>query len=265
MHRGGLPFSLCHGCDHTMPDVEQFEITGGARLTGEATVAGAKNSVLKVMAASLLASGTTRLTNVPDIGDVPIMGEVLRGLGAAGRRRRARTSRSPCRSRSGTRPTTSTSGGSAARSACSGRCSARVGRARVALPGGDAIGSRSLDLHIMGLERLGAVFDNAHGYLVAEAPRAARRADLAGLPERRRDREHHDGRGAGQGHDDDRQRRARARDRRPVPDAGRDGRPDRRDRHVDAGDRGRRGAAPDRPTTSSPTGSSPAPGRSRPP
>jgi UDP-N-acetylglucosamine 1-carboxyvinyltransferase len=53
---------------------------------------------------------------------------------------------------------------------------ARVGRARVALPGGDAIGSRSLDLHIMGLERLGAVFDNAHGYLVAEAP------DLRGAP-----------------------------------------------------------------------------------
>jgi UDP-N-acetylglucosamine 1-carboxyvinyltransferase len=48
---------------------------------------------------------------------------------------------------------------------------ARTGRARVALPGGDAIGSRALDLHIMGLERLGATFDNAHGYLVAQAPK----------------------------------------------------------------------------------------------
>src|SRR5439155_983422 len=48
---------------------------------------------------------------------------------------------------------------------------ARAGRARVALPGGDAIGSRALDLHIMGLERLGASFDNAHGYLIAEAPK----------------------------------------------------------------------------------------------
>jgi UDP-N-acetylglucosamine 1-carboxyvinyltransferase len=46
---------------------------------------------------------------------------------------------------------------------------ARAGRARVALPGGDAIGSRALDLHVMGLERLGATFDNAHGYLIAEA------------------------------------------------------------------------------------------------
>lgn len=152
-----------------MPDVERFEITGGARLTGEATVAGAKNSVLKVMAASLLASGTTRLTNVPDIGDVPIMGEVLRGLGAQVH---------------GDAPdveiTVPEEIGHEADydhvrrirgSVCVlGPLLGRVGRARVALPGGDAIGSRSLDLHIMGLERLGAVFDNAHGYLVAEAP-----------------------------------------------------------------------------------------------
>jgi UDP-N-acetylglucosamine 1-carboxyvinyltransferase len=152
-----------------MPDVERFEITGGARLTGEAAVAGAKNSVLKVMAASLLASGTTTLTNVPDIGDVPIMGEVLRGLGAQV---------------SGDAPhveiTVPEQIGHEADydhvrrirgSVCVlGPLLGRAGRARVALPGGDAIGSRSLDLHIMGLERLGAVFDNAHGYLVAEAP-----------------------------------------------------------------------------------------------
>lgn len=152
-----------------MPVVERFEITGGARLSGDATVAGAKNSVLKVMAASLLATGTTRLTNVPDIGDVPIMGAVLRGLGAdvdgdapeveitvpdqigheADYNHVRRIRGSVC---------------------VLGPLLARAGRARVALPGGDAIGSRSLDLHIMGLERLGAVFENAHGYLVAEAP-----------------------------------------------------------------------------------------------
>jgi UDP-N-acetylglucosamine 1-carboxyvinyltransferase len=153
--------------------VESFEVTGGARLAGEATVAGAKNSVLKVMAASLLATGTTKLTNVPDIGDVPIMGEVLRGLGARV---------------SGSAPDISIElpaeiGHEAdydhvrriRGSICVlGPLIARAGRARVALPGGDAIGSRALDLHIMGLERLGAVFDNAHGYLVAEA------ADLRG-------------------------------------------------------------------------------------
>jgi len=148
--------------------VERFEITGGAHLRGEAVVAGAKNSVLKVMAASLLATGTTRLTNVPDIGDVPIMAEVLKGLGA---------------DVSGDAPDVSVTvpdeiGFEAdyehvrriRGSICVlGPLIARGGRARVALPGGDAIGSRSLDLHMMGLERLGAVFDNAHGYLVAEA------------------------------------------------------------------------------------------------
>jgi UDP-N-acetylglucosamine 1-carboxyvinyltransferase len=152
----------------TIGSVEQFEVVGGARLVGEARVAGAKNSVLKVMAAALLAKGRTTLANVPDIGDVPIMAEVLRGLGAeveghapdiaitvpdalgheADYEHVRRIRGSIC---------------------VLGPLLARAGRARVALPGGDAIGSRALDLHVLGLERLGAVFDNAHGYLVAEA------------------------------------------------------------------------------------------------
>ncbi|HWC35035.1 MAG TPA: UDP-N-acetylglucosamine 1-carboxyvinyltransferase [Mycobacteriales bacterium] len=152
--------------------MEQFEVVGGGRLAGEASVAGAKNSVLKVMAASLLATGTTRLTNVPDIGDVPIMSEVLQGLGATV---------------DGQAPdidiTVPDEIGHEADydhvrrirgSVCVlGPLLARTGRARVALPGGDAIGSRALDLHVMGLERLGAVFDNTHGYLVAEAAQLA--------------------------------------------------------------------------------------------
>jgi UDP-N-acetylglucosamine 1-carboxyvinyltransferase len=153
--------------------VEQFEVTGGARLVGEATVAGAKNSVLKVMAASLLTAGTTRLTNVPDIGDVPIMSEVLRGLGAEV------TGHAPDVEISVPEEIGHEADYDHVRrirgSVCVlGPLLARAGRARVAMPGGDAIGSRSLDLHIAGLERLGAVFDNAHGYLVAEA------ADLHG-------------------------------------------------------------------------------------
>jgi UDP-N-acetylglucosamine 1-carboxyvinyltransferase len=150
--------------------VETFEVTGGARLAGEVTVTGAKNSVLKVMAAALLAEGTTSLSRVPDIIDVPIMSEVLRGLGAqvdghapeisitvpaeigheADYEHVRRIRGSVC---------------------VLGPLLARAGRARVALPGGDAIGSRALDLHVMGLERLGATFDNAHGYLIAEAPK----------------------------------------------------------------------------------------------
>ena len=57
-------------------------VTGGSRLAGEVAVGGAKNSVLKLMAATLLAEGTSTITNCPDILDVPLMAEVLRGLGA---------------------------------------------------------------------------------------------------------------------------------------------------------------------------------------
>src|SRR5919205_1528426 len=63
------------------PVSEHFRICGGARLTGEVQVVGAKNSVLKLMAAALLAEGTTTLTNCPEILDVPLMANVLRSLG----------------------------------------------------------------------------------------------------------------------------------------------------------------------------------------
>jgi UDP-N-acetylglucosamine 1-carboxyvinyltransferase len=152
--------------------MESFEVTGGARLAGEVTITGAKNSVLKVMAAALLAEGTTTLASVPDIIDVPIMSEVLRGLGAEV------TGHAP-----EIAITVPESIGHEADyehvrrirgSICVlGPLLGRTGRARVALPGGDAIGSRALDLHVHGLERLGATFDNAHGYLIAEASQLA--------------------------------------------------------------------------------------------
>lgn len=144
-----------------------FRVVGGARLAGQVAVTGAKNSVLKVMAASLLAEGTTRLTNVPDIDDVPIMASVLEGLGA---------------SVSGAAPEIEiTVGGELGYEAdydhvrrirgsicVLGPLLTRCRRARVALPGGDAIGSRPLDLHVNGLRRLGASFETEHGYLVAQ-------------------------------------------------------------------------------------------------
>src|ERR1700755_888550 len=60
---------------------EHFRVEGGARLVGTVDVVGAKNSVLKLMAAALLAEGTTTLTNCPEILDVPLMADVLRSLG----------------------------------------------------------------------------------------------------------------------------------------------------------------------------------------
>ena len=62
-------------------ELDRFRITGGARLQGEVSVTGAKNSVLKLMAASLLAVGKTTIHNVPDIADVSIMADLLKRLG----------------------------------------------------------------------------------------------------------------------------------------------------------------------------------------
>jgi UDP-N-acetylglucosamine 1-carboxyvinyltransferase len=152
--------------------MEWFEVTGGARLAGDVSITGAKNSVLKVMAAALLAEGTTTLASVPDIIDVPIMSEVLRGLGAevAGHAPRIAITVPDAIGHEADYEHVRRIRGSIC---VLGPLLARAGRARVALPGGDAIGSRALDLHVQGLERLGATFDNAHGYLIAEAPQLA--------------------------------------------------------------------------------------------
>jgi len=147
-------------------------VTGGARLAGDVTVTGAKNSVLKVMAAALLAEGTTTLASVPDIIDVPIMSEVLRGLGAdvQGHAPEIAITVPEAIGHEADYDHVRRIRGSIC---VLGPLLARAGQARVALPGGDAIGSRALDLHVHGLERLGATFDNAHGYLIAEAPSLA--------------------------------------------------------------------------------------------
>ncbi len=145
-------------------------MTGGSRLVGEVRVTGAKNSVLKLMAAALLARGTTTLTEVPDILDVEIMAELLRRLGCDVSHDKAaaqvdisvpdalehradydlvrRMRASIC---------------------VLGPLLARCGQVDVALPGGDNIGSRGLDMHIDGLERMGATVTNEHGYLIASA------------------------------------------------------------------------------------------------
>lgn len=143
-------------------------VTGGARLSGAVKVVGAKNSVLKLMAAALLAEGTTTLTNCPEILDVPLMKDVLEGLGC-----------SVTIDRDVVRITTpaeikSDADFDAVRqfraSVCVlGPLTSRCGRAVVALPGGDAIGSRPLDMHQTGLEKLGATTQIRHGAVVATA------------------------------------------------------------------------------------------------
>lgn len=146
---------------------DKFLVTGGAQLRGAVKVSGAKNSVLKLMGAALLAEGTTVLNNCPEILDVPYMKDVLEGLGC-----------SVMISGQSVYITTPSDLKSDAdfeavrqfrASVCVlGPLTARCGRAVVALPGGDAIGSRPLDMHQTGLEKLGAKTYIEHGCVVAE-------------------------------------------------------------------------------------------------
>lgn len=146
-------------------------MTGGSRLVGEVRVTGAKNSVLKLMAAALLARGTTTLTEVPDILDVEIMAELLRRLGCQVTHDTAHATVEI------TVPDTLEHRADydlvrrmRASICVLGPLLARCGQVDVALPGGDNIGSRGLDMHIDGLERMGATVTNEHGYLNAAAP-----------------------------------------------------------------------------------------------
>ena len=148
---------------------DRFRIHGGARLVGEVTVGGAKNSVLKLMAASLLAVGKTTIANVPAIADVEIMSDLLRRLGCTvtheGSLLTIDVPATPSH-----RADYDLVRKMRASINVLGPLVARIGRAEVALPGGDAIGSRGLDFHIKGLESLGATARVEHGYVIAEAP-----------------------------------------------------------------------------------------------
>ena len=155
---------------NSTPVGERFLVTGGRRLSGQVAVTGAKNSVLKLMAASLLAEGTTTITNCPDILDVPLMAEVLRGLGA-----NVELDGSVVRITSPDEPKYEADFAAVRQFRASvcvlGPLVGRCKRARVALPGGDAIGSRPLDMHQSGLRQLGAECTIEHGCVVASAAR----------------------------------------------------------------------------------------------
>jgi len=155
--------------------MESITVRGGRRLTGTVRVEGAKNSALKLMAAALMAPGTTRLTNVPDIADVAIMTQVLTALGAT-----------VTRSDHSLEIDASTLTGHAApyeyvaqmraSTAVLGPLVSRSGCAEVAMPGGCNIGSRKIDMHLRGLEALGVEISMGHGYIRATRPEGGLRA-----------------------------------------------------------------------------------------
>ena len=152
-----------------MASHDRFRIQGGTSLRGEVSVTGAKNSVLKLMAASLLATGSTTIRNVPDIADVDIMADLLTRLGCTVVRG-ADTVTIDVPQQPAHRADYDLVRKMRASINVLGPLVARVGQADVALPGGDAIGSRGLDFHIKGLEALGAKAHIEHGYVIAEAP-----------------------------------------------------------------------------------------------
>lgn len=145
-------------------------VTGGRRLVGQVAVSGAKNSALKLMAASLLAPGTSVLHNVPDIQDVRTMREVLEYLGAL------------VEFADGTMTVDTTAVQShiapyelvqrmRASIQIMGPLVARFGRARVAMPGGCNLGPRKIDIHLRGLAAMGGVVRSDHGFVEVTAPK----------------------------------------------------------------------------------------------
>ncbi len=147
--------------------MDKYIIRGAGRLEGKVNISGAKNAVLKLMAASIMASGTTVIDNVPNIKDVRTMVEVLRRLGVEvdfdnPNRLKIKSSSSlecetpyelVCKMRASV--------------IVLGPLIALLGKAKVAMPGGCNIGSRKVDMHIKGLELLGAKIETKHGYIKA--------------------------------------------------------------------------------------------------
>ncbi|HSF29525.1 MAG TPA: UDP-N-acetylglucosamine 1-carboxyvinyltransferase, partial [Candidatus Tectomicrobia bacterium] len=150
--------------------MDYIEIEGGVQLHGHVRVSGAKNAALPIMASLLLTTGETRLRNVPRVRDVLTFGQVLQALGA-----KIRTD--------GTELVVDTScidrfaapydlvKTMRASFLVLGPLLARYGQARVSLPGGCAIGARPVNLHLQGLQALGAHLELTQGYVQASADR----------------------------------------------------------------------------------------------
>ncbi len=144
-------------------------VTGGRPLSGTVRVGGAKNSALKLMAAALLAPGESVIHNVPEISDVDLMARVLEGLGAR-ITREGHTVRIDASDITSVETPYELVAQMRASIVVLGPLVARFGRARVAMPGGCNIGSRKIDMHLHGLEHLGAQIAFEHGYIDALAP-----------------------------------------------------------------------------------------------
>jgi UDP-N-acetylglucosamine 1-carboxyvinyltransferase len=151
--------------------VHHIVVQPGPPLAGSVLAGGAKNSVLKLMAACLLAEGSHRLENVPRITDVDIMAEVLRALGCGVERdeERALVIETPPTAELVPVAPYELVEKMRASIVVLGPLLARCGTARVSMPGGDDFGSRPINIHIAGLTSMGVSFGTTHGYVEGEA------------------------------------------------------------------------------------------------
>ncbi len=151
--------------------MDRFVIKGGARLKGEVKINGAKNSALPIMAAALLADGPSTLTDVPDLVDIQAMCDLLGDLGAAVSRNDDGTMTVNVTDESLCHAEYDRVRKMRASICVLGPLLAKRGKARVAMPGGCAIGSRPVNLHLRGLRALGADIELDGGDIVATAKR----------------------------------------------------------------------------------------------
>jgi UDP-N-acetylglucosamine 1-carboxyvinyltransferase len=162
--------------------MDQIVIQGGQRLVGEIRISGAKNAALPLMAASLLTADTLRLSNVPHLADISTMSNLLAQHGVALHMNGGAENGSPKACEGGVLEMTTRTITSfvapydlvrkmRASVLVLGPLVARVGEAKVSLPGGCAIGTRPVDLHLQGLEKLGAEIRLEEGYIHALAPK----------------------------------------------------------------------------------------------
>ncbi len=150
--------------------MEVIKVEGGYPIGGEVTVEGAKNSALKLMAATILAPGVNTLTNVPNISDVHVMGKVLECLGAKITVKGLHELEIDTSSVDKWETPYHLVAKMRASTAVLGPLLGRFGRAVVAMPGGCNIGARKIDMHILGLEALGVNFEIDHGNIHATTP-----------------------------------------------------------------------------------------------
>jgi UDP-N-acetylglucosamine 1-carboxyvinyltransferase len=155
--------------------MDKFVIEGGHALEGEVSISGSKNSALPALAACLLTEDTVTLHRVPRVRDIATMERLLAHTGAevAAENGIVRVRAAEITASEAPYDLVKTMRAS---SLALGPLAARTGRARVSLPGGCAIGARPINLHLAGLEQLGASIHQEHGYVEAQAPNGLRGA-----------------------------------------------------------------------------------------